>query len=99
MKSSNKLPFPVLTALSVGKKSFPESVSRNRIKRLIREVWRVNKDQLYLHLKQMNIQIYLMIIYSGEKIPEYNKLETQMRNLVEKFSVHLNTSMQNNYSR
>jgi len=98
LRCDDKLPFPVLTAISVGKKSFPEAVSRNRIKRLIREVWRLNKQHLYLHLKQMNLQLYIMIIYSGKKIPEYNELDRQMRKLVESFSAHLKTVIQNNYS-
>ncbi|MDT8400542.1 MAG: ribonuclease P protein component [Bacteroidales bacterium] len=96
MKSDNELPFPAQTVISAGKRTFPRAVTRNRIKRLVREVWRLNKNELYRQLQQMNTQVYIMIIYTGTKVPDYEKLETQMKDLVVKFSLYLASTMKNN---
>jgi len=95
LKSEEVIPFPALTGISVGKKSFPRAVDRNRVKRLIREAWRVNKHHLYGQLEQINMQLVIMIIYSGDKIPGYNELKEQMQETVRKFSLHLKTVTEN----
>ena len=91
LKSEDILPFPVMTGISVGKKSFPKAVDRNRVKRLIRETWRINKHHLYSQLEQINIQLVIMIIYSGDKMPEYGELKERMQETIRKFSLHLRT--------
>ena len=95
LKSEDINPFPALTGVSVGKRSFPRAVDRNRIKRLIREAWRINKHQLYSQLEKLNLQIFIMIIYAGNKMPEYREIEVQMKDLVGKFSLHLTASSEN----
>lgn len=91
LKSEDILPFPAMTGISVGKKSFPKAVDRNRVKRLIRETWRINKHHLYSQLEQINIQLVIMIIYSGDKMPEYCELKERMKETIRKFSLHLGT--------
>ena len=91
LKSEDILPFPAMTGISVGKKSFPKAVDRNRVKRLIRETWRINKHHLYSQLEQINIQLVIMIIYSGDKMPEYGELKERMQETIRKFSLHLRT--------
>lgn len=96
LKSEETLSFPVQSAISVGKKSFPRAVDRNRIKRLMREAWRLNKHKLYNQLEKIRIKVVIMIIYSGKNIPEYNDLETIMNELIRKFSLHLTDISKNN---
>ncbi len=91
LKSEDILPFPAMTGISVGKKSFPKAVDRNRVKRLIRETWRINKHHLYNQLEQINIQLVIMIIYSGDKMPKYSELKERMQETIRKFSLHLRT--------
>lgn len=88
-KEEDSSSFPARTAISVGKKNIRSAVDRNRIKRLIREAWRKNKYRLYTCLEELDLQVNIMIIFSGNKIPEYSHTEENVKMLIEKFSLHL----------
>jgi ribonuclease P protein component len=59
---------PLQTAFSVSKKHFKKAVDRNRIKRLMREAWRLQKNVL-VNNKHKHLKIF--IIYTGNELPEY----------------------------
>ncbi len=75
---------PVLkTGVSVPKKLVKTAVKRNRIKRLMREVFRKNK---YLVTSDLSSSHAFMFIYiSREEIP-YEKLEASMIKILKNFS-------------
>ncbi len=84
--------FPVQFALSVSKKKFKRAVDRNRIRRLVREAYRLNKAILYekLGIEDTNApqtakQIALMIIYTGVEILTFAEIEKAMRELLRRF--------------
>lgn len=89
MQNQYKQPFPTLSAISVRKKSMKKAVHRNRTKRRMREAWRMNKNILYKQLTDLDTQILLMIIYTGDRVPDYSYTEEKMEVLVKKFSLHL----------
>ncbi len=62
--------FPVQVMFSVSKKKFPRAVDRNRIKRLMREGYRMNKPGLYLTLPPGRC-FHLSLIYSGTEISDH----------------------------
>jgi ribonuclease P protein component len=64
--------------ISVSKRNFKLAVSRNRIKRLIREVYRKNKT-----LVTSRVQ-YLQIAYYGNQIPDYQEVERSLLSLFRK---------------
>ncbi|MCT4615914.1 MAG: ribonuclease P protein component [Marinifilaceae bacterium] len=63
----------------VPKRNFKLAVDRNKIKRLIREVYRYHKHKnLYSKLNDVNANIQLFIIYIGKETPDYQYLENKM---------------------
>ena len=70
------------TGVSVPKKLVKTAVGRNRIKRLIREVFRKNK---YLVTNQLSISHAFMFIYISREEISYEKLEKCMIKILEQF--------------
>lgn len=71
------------TGVSVSKKHFKKAVDRNRIKRLLREVYRLNKAHYF---NSFTTQHAFMILYIGKEKPSLNQVETSMKLVFEKFS-------------
>jgi ribonuclease P protein component len=72
-------------AFSIPKKNFRRAVDRNLLKRRLKEIYRLNKSQLYSQLKDKNIYINLMIIYTGRSIFLYNDLEVALKKAFEQW--------------
>ncbi|CDF81268.1 ribonuclease P protein component [Formosa agariphila KMM 3901] len=73
----------VKTGVSVSKRNFKLAVDRNRIKRLLREAYRLNKNE---YLGTISSQYAFMIIYSGKDIPTYDFVDKKVNILFEKFT-------------
>lgn len=70
------------TGVSVPKKLVKTAVQRNRIKRLMREVFRKNK---YLVTNELSSSHAFMFIYISRDQISYEKLELSMKKTLEKF--------------
>ncbi|MDP6908197.1 MAG: ribonuclease P protein component [Flavobacteriales bacterium] len=70
--------------ISVPKKRFKKAVSRNRIKRLIREVYRLNKNELHTIWKGERKYFAIAFVYIGNEIPIYKELNTTMKRALSK---------------
>lgn len=71
-------------AFSVSKKGFKLAVTRNLIKRRIREAYRKNKLALYERLISENIQIAFVVILKGNSIPDYFTIEKSIKEVINK---------------
>ena len=64
--------FPRLQAgFGASSRNFKHAVDRNRIKRLSREAYRLQKQLLYDHLAARDRSLAVFFIYTGKELPDY----------------------------
>jgi len=80
--TSLPVPSPAQVAFSVTKRGFRLAVTRNLIKRRIREAYRKNKFTLYEVLDNNGIQIVMMVILKGTTIPDYQTVEKSVKEVL-----------------
>ena len=80
---------PTQVGFSVPKKLFKHAVDRNRLKRMIRESYRLNKSALYQSLKPTNSRLALMFIYIGKEHLPYSKIELAVLKAISKIAAQL----------
>jgi ribonuclease P protein component len=69
-------------------KHFKKAVDRNRIKRLLREAWRLQKAPLKAELEGKNRQLSVFIIFTGKELPQYAAISVKVGELIDKL-IHL----------
>ena len=72
----------IKTGVSVSKRNFKTAVDRNRIKRLMRESYRLNQANYF---NNITTQYAFMILYIGKEKPTFTQIETKMKQMFEKF--------------
>lgn len=81
--------FPALVMVSVSKRNFPRATDRNRIKRQLRELYRLNKHLLYSVLNEQNVQVILSINYQSKELPDYEQLKSAFDKLLKKLAAQI----------
>lgn len=71
----------IKTGVSVSKRHFKSAVDRNRIKRLMREAYRLNKP---IYFNNFSTQCAFMILYIGNEKPTFEEVDKAMKQLLEK---------------
>lgn len=83
-----KLPEPVnvQVAFAVPKRIFKKAVDRNRIKRMLREAYRLNKQLLYKHCEKENKKYALVFVYVAKDSPNFNFLRDKLVLLLQRIT-------------
>ena len=75
--------YPARIAISVSKRKFKRAVKRNRVKRLAREAYRLNKPEFYKQIPPGHT-IDILFIYLDQNLPVYPKIEKAIKSALQK---------------
>ena len=74
---------PARVAVSVSRKRFKRAVDRNRVKRLVREAYRLNKNDLH-DLFPPGQGVDLLLVYLEETITDFSGIKKAIRGVIKK---------------
>lgn len=63
-----------MVGFSVPKKKFRSSVHRHRVRRLMSEVWRLNKHTLYAAIPA-SLQLHVFLVFISADMPDYEVVQ------------------------
>ncbi len=78
---------------AAGSKQFKKAVDRNRIKRLTREVYRLQKTELAATMQMSKNELKLFFVYTAKELPEYPVLKEKMALILAKLKTIVNESI------
>lgn len=76
---------PIQAGVGVSARHFKKAVDRNRIKRLLRECYRLNKHSLLATLEAKEKKVVVFFLYVGKELPDYTLLNEKMQQALTKF--------------
>ena len=82
--------------VGVSAKNFKKAVDRNRIKRLTREAWRLQKNSLREKITTTQKQLDVFFIYTGKELPDFTtvkeKLAVALKKLADKIDENISAN-------
>ena len=82
--------------VGVSAKNFKRAVDRNRIKRLTREAWRLQKNELSELAKKQDKQLNVFFIYNGKELPDFtmvkDKVAVALKKLADKIDENISAN-------
>ena len=90
--SKNNLQF----GIGVSSKNFKKAVDRNRIKRLAREAYRLQKEELKTKLHAKELEIALFLVFTGKELPDYKLVSGKVKIILDKLSKQADENLTKN---
>ncbi len=78
------LTVPLQAGFAVSTRNFKHAVDRNRVKRIGREAYRLNKQPIVSKLSESKKQLQVFFVYTDKTLPTFNDAEVKMRLCIEK---------------
>ncbi|MDY0054492.1 MAG: ribonuclease P protein component [Bacteroidales bacterium] len=84
---------PIIKVLIIsGKKYHKRAVARNRIKRLIREAYRLNKTEISNFCAENKYELHISISYIDKKTPDFKTVNSNINIILDRLITNLNNS-------
>ncbi|MGE9516427.1 MAG: ribonuclease P protein component [Solitalea-like symbiont of Tyrophagus putrescentiae] len=83
--------YPVRASVVIGKRIVPKAAKRNRIRRLIKEAYRINKLDLYSHISSNYPSLQLLLVINfinrniNHKLININDVKLEIKKLIQYF--------------
>ena len=87
--------YPAQVLISVGKRSFKNATDRNRVKRQIRELYRLHKHEFYEYLATSRQNCVLGIIYTTNAHLPTEDLDFKIKAVLRRLFSELNKKLNN----
>ena len=78
MLNAQRSVFNIQFGVGASAKNFKKAVDRNRIKRLTREAWRLQKNELSEKIKATQKQLNVFFIYTGKELPDFTTVQDKV---------------------
>ena len=75
---------PLQFGVGISTKNFKKAVDRNRIKRIIRDSYRLQKLPIQKKLKEKNLRLNLFFIYTAKELTDYKFIYDKMDLVLQK---------------
>jgi ribonuclease P protein component len=80
----------IKTGVGVSSRHFKKAVHRNRIKRLLREAYRTEKQPLHAYLNNNKKQLVLFLLFIDKELPQYALMKEKMKLCIQRLIHVLN---------
>ncbi|MBM3420278.1 MAG: ribonuclease P protein component [Bacteroidetes bacterium] len=75
LKTDRQQPYPAQMTPAVSSRNFRKAVTRNIIRRRIKEAYRKNKDSFYSDISRAGIKLVFMFQYTEKEVVGYAEIE------------------------
>lgn len=80
----HRLTAPIQTGFGVSSRHFKKAADRNRVKRLAREAFRLQKHPLTDHLTKKGLSMTLFLVYIGKDLPDFPTVTARIGVILQK---------------
>ena len=88
-------PTPLKAGVTVSSRRFKKAVDRNRVKRVLREGYRLQKCTLQNLLEEKNVSLAIFFIYIGKELPVFTEVSEKMGIILQRLRNELLNSSEN----
>lgn len=81
---ANELPAPLQAGFSASTRNFKRAVDRNRIKRLTKEAYRLQKKELNAQIISKNQKLAVFFIYTDKNLPAFGIIKERVQTILQK---------------